>query len=43
VEYLRACAQKLSEAGTPAGDVKRAALASFNRVIFASNEFLFVE
>jgi hypothetical protein len=43
VEYVRECAAKLAQSGTPAKDVDRAALASFNRVIFASNEFLFVE
>jgi hypothetical protein len=43
VAYVRQCAKKLAEAGTAEDDVVRGALASFDRVIFASNEFLFVE
>ena len=43
VEYVAAISQKLAEAGTAADGVTRAALASFNRALFASNEFLFVE
>jgi hypothetical protein len=43
LEYLNRCAQKLADAGTPEDQQVRAALASFNRALFASNEFLFVE
>ena len=43
VEYVRQCAEMLVKDGTKPEDVSRAALASFNRVIFASNEFLFVD
>jgi hypothetical protein len=43
VDYVRECAARLAPVGKPPTDVNRAALASFNRVIFASNEFLFVE
>jgi hypothetical protein len=43
VAYVRDCAQKMAQAGIPNDSQTRAALASFARVIFASNEFLFVE
>jgi hypothetical protein len=43
LDYLHRCAQKLAQAGTPEDQLVRGALASFNRALFASNEFLFVE
>jgi hypothetical protein len=43
VAYVRECAKKMGEAGVPADGVNRAALASFGRVVLASNEFLFLE
>lgn len=41
--YLKQCATELKKAATPAEEIPRAALASFARVIFSSNEFFFVE
>jgi hypothetical protein len=43
VDYVRQCREMLANDGVKPADVPRTALASFNRVIFASNEFLFVE
>ncbi len=41
--YLKQCGVELTQAGTPVEERSRAALASFARVIFSSNEFFFVE
>jgi len=43
LDYVRQCAAKLTEAGVTSEARSRGALASFARVIFASNEFLFLE
>ncbi len=43
LDYVRQCAAKLAEAGVPVEKRSRGALASFARVMFASNEFLFLE
>jgi hypothetical protein len=41
--YLQQCRQSLKETKTPAKEQPRAALASYCRVLFSSNEFLFVD
>jgi len=41
--YLKQCRGELIKAGTPVEDRSRAALASYARVVFSSNEFFFVE
>lgn len=41
--YLKGCRAELAKAGIPQEDQQRAALASYARVIFSSNEFFFVE
>jgi hypothetical protein len=42
-DYLKQIAQRLAQANTPQDALTRAALASLNRALFASNEFLFVD
>ncbi len=42
-EYLRQCAQNLKETNLPKEKQARAALASYCRTLFSSNEFLFVD
>jgi hypothetical protein len=42
-EYLKGAASRMREAGVPWDQQTRGALASLGRVMFASNEFLFVE
>jgi hypothetical protein len=42
-KYLKECTAALAKAGIPSEDQPRAALASYARVIFSSNEFFFVE
>lgn len=41
--YLKQCRAELNTAGIPTEDQPRAALASYARVLFSSNEFFFVE
>jgi hypothetical protein len=43
LDYVRQCTAKLTEAGVAPAAQTRGAMASFARVIFASNEFLFLE
>jgi uncharacterized protein DUF1553/uncharacterized protein DUF1549/cytochrome c len=42
-DYLKACQEDLKETKIPAEQRPRAALASFCRVLFSSNEFIFVD
>jgi hypothetical protein len=42
-EYLRDCAAALKETELPADQQGRAALASYARVLFSSNEFIYVD
>jgi hypothetical protein len=42
-DYLKECRAELTKAGMPKEDQARAALSSYARVIFSSNEFFFVE
>jgi hypothetical protein len=41
--YLKQCRQSLKETKLPVKEQPRAALASYCRVLFSSNEFLFVD
>jgi hypothetical protein len=41
--YMKECRAELAKAGIPKEDQQRAALASYARVVFSSNEFFFVE
>jgi hypothetical protein len=43
LDYVRQCAAKLADAGVTPEARARGAMASFARVIFASNEFLFLD